>query len=169
MSDLEAVCSWRYVHPRSHTRQGQRSLVFCQAAPHRGCIHVSLVLEDDLPQVFIDKIQIQLVLFNLVRNAMEALERSPRREIGIKTLRSKDGVVEVQVRDTGPGVDPRLVDQVFTEYFSTKEHGMGVGLSICQSIVDAHGGRLWATNTSGGGATFHFTLPIVEPEHGEQL
>jgi two-component system sensor kinase FixL len=100
---------------------------------------------------------------------MEALERSPNREIGIKTLRSKDGVVEVQVRDTGPGVDPRLVDQVFTEYFSTKEHGMGVGLSICQSIVDAHGGRLWATNTSGGGATFHFTLPIVEPEHGEQL
>ena len=130
---------------------------------------MSIVLEDDLPQVFIDKIQIQLVLFNLVRNTMEALERSPRREIGIKTLRSKDGVVEVQVRDTGPGVDPRLVDQVFTEYFSTKEHGMGVGLSICQSIVDAHGGRLWATNTSGGGATFHFTLPIVEPEHGEQL
>jgi len=132
-------------------------------------IHVSIVLEDDLPQVFIDKIQIQLVLFNLVRNAMEALERSPRREIGIKTLRSKDGAVEVQVRDTGPGVDPRLVDQLFTEYFSTKEHGMGVGLSISQSIVDAHGGRLWVTNTSGGGATFHFTLPIVEPEHGEQL
>ena len=110
---------------------------------------MSILLEDDLPQVFIDKIQIQLVLFNLVRNAME--------------------VVEVQVRDTGPGVDPRLVDQLFTEYFSTKEHGMGVRLSISQSIVDAHGGRLWATNTSGGGATFHFTLPIVEPEHGEQL
>jgi two-component system, LuxR family, sensor kinase FixL len=130
-------------------------------------IHVSLELEDDLPHVFIDKIQVQLVLFNLVRNAMEALERSPKREIGIKTLRSKDGAVEVQVRDTGPGVDPRLVDQLFTEYFSTKEHGMGVGLSISQSIVDAHGGRLWVTNTSGGGATFHFTLPIVEPEHGE--
>src|SRR5208283_2645855 len=74
---------------RSHTRQGQRSLVFCQAAPHRGCIHVSLELEDDLPQVFIDKIQIQLVLFNLVRNAMEALERSLRREIGIKTYAAR--------------------------------------------------------------------------------
>jgi two-component system sensor kinase FixL len=132
-------------------------------------IHVSLVLEDDLPHVFIDKIQVQLVLFNLVRNAMEALDRSPTREIGIKTLRSNDGAVEVQVRDTGPGVDPRLVDQLFTEYFSTKEHGMGVGLSISQSIVNAHGGRLWATNNAGGGATFHFTLPIVEPKHGEQL
>ena len=115
---------------------------------------MSLVLEDDLPRVYIDKIQVQLVLFNLVRNAMEALERSPTREIEIKTLRSKDGAVEVQVWDTGPGVDPRMVDQLFTEYFSTKEHGMGVGLSISQSIVDAHGGRLWATNTSGGGATF---------------
>jgi two-component system, LuxR family, sensor kinase FixL len=100
---------------------------------------------------------------------MEALEGSPTREIGIKTLRSTEGAVEVQVQDTGPGVDPRLVDQLFTEYFSTKEHGMGVGLSISQSIVNAHGGRLWATNNAGGGATFHFTIPIVEPKHGEQL
>lgn len=130
-------------------------------------IHTGFEFEDGLPRVFIDKIQVQEVVFNLVRNAVEALDRSPRREITIKTYRSGDAVTEVAVQDTGPGVEPDLVDHLFTKYFSTKEHGMGVGLSVCQSIIGAHGGRLWLTVTPGGGATFHFTVPIAGAGDGE--
>lgn len=128
---------------------------------------VRFELEDHLPRCFIDRIQIQQVVFNLVRNAMEALEASPRREITIKTLRSSDAALEVLIQDTGPGVDPAIVDQLFGEYFTTKSDGMGIGLSISQSIIDAHGSRLWVTNTPGGGATFHFNLPIVGLDHDE--
>lgn len=130
-------------------------------------IHVSFELADNLPRVFIDKIQVQQVVFNLVRNAREALEGSSTREITIGTLRCGDAAVEVLVQDTGPGADPNIINQLFTEYFSTKENGMGVGLSISQSLVDAHGGRLWVTATPGGGAIFHFTLPVIGLDHGE--
>lgn len=130
-------------------------------------IHASFDLENNLPLVLIDRIQIQQVIFNLVRNAVQALEWSQRREITIKTYRSGDAAMEVVVQDTGPGVGAEIVDHLFTKYFSTKEHGMGVGLSICQSIIDAHGGRIWATATPEGGATFHFTVPSAGAGHGE--
>lgn len=115
-----------------------------------------------IPLVYIGRTQIQQVLFNLLNNSLQALQRSVRKEIVIKTIRTPGGFVEVQVRDSGPGIQSGLVLEGFKSVFSEKKHGMGVGLSICRSIIDAHGGRLWQTVSPGGGATFHFTVPVVE-------
>ncbi len=114
-----------------------------------------------LPPVRIDKVQVQQVLFNLVRNAIEALEQAPKREIHIQTRPSADGMIEVMVRDSGPGIPEEQLDHLFDQHFSSKPGGVGIGLSISRSIITAHGGRLWVTPTPGGGATFHFTLPAA--------
>ena len=128
-------------------------------------IEAHFEFEEDLPRVCVDQVQIQLVLFNLVRNAVEALKKSSTRIVTLKTSRIAGPEVEVLVRDTGPGLDPGAIDRLFTEGFSTKEHGMGVGLSISRSIVEAHGGRLWATSTPEG-AAFYFTVPGLGADHG---
>jgi PAS domain S-box-containing protein len=123
--------------------------------------HVSVRFElaSELPRAFIDKVQVRQVLFNLVRNAIEALEDAPRREIHIQTLSGAGGMIEVMVRDFGPGIPEDQLEQLFDQRISSKPGGMGIGLSICRSIITAHGGRLWVTPTPDGGATFHFTLP----------
>lgn len=124
-------------------------------------ILVRMELSPDLPAVLVDRIQIQQVVLNLVRNSVEALVGSPRREVTIKTGASGP-MVEVAVADTGPGLDAAVAKQLFQPFITTKSKGMGLGLSISRSIIDAHGGRLWATTNSGGGVTFRFTLPAVE-------
>jgi two-component system sensor kinase FixL len=118
-------------------------------------------LERNLPPVLIDRIQIQQVLSNLLNNSLQALEHQVKREITINTIRGQEGFVEVNIQDSGPGFDPDLLLQKFKHVFSENKQGLGVGLSICQSIIDAHGGRLWQTVTPRGGATFHFTVPVV--------
>ena len=106
-----------------------------------------------------DKIQIQQVILNLVRNSIEAMQSVPRRELTI--VASEDGdFIQVHVSDTGPGLAPEVADRLFQPFVTTKEAGMGIGLSICRSIIDAHGGRLWATPNEGGGLSFRFRLPI---------
>ncbi len=125
-------------------------------------IKISFDFNAQLPLVYIDKIQIQQVVFNLVRNAVEALERAKNKSITIKTLLVHNHTIEVQVQDTGSGINPMLTTQIFQQRFSTKSEGMGMGLSISCSIIRAHNGDLWVTETPGGGATFHFTIPIAE-------
>jgi two-component system sensor kinase FixL len=113
--------------------------------------------------VVIDKIQIQQVLFNLTRNAVEAMADSPRRELTIAATPSEDDAVEIRVADTGPGLAPEVRKNLFQPFVTTKPSGMGVGLSICRSIVEAHGGRLWAEENPGGGTVFRFTVPSAPP------
>jgi PAS domain S-box-containing protein len=113
-----------------------------------------------LPALLADRIQIEQVILNLVRNAVDAMcEELGRRELDIRTAVGDD-LVEVSVRDTGPGLPAALVDRIFDPFFSTKPTGLGMGLSISRTIIEAHQGRLWATAPAGGGAMFHFTLPV---------
>jgi two-component system sensor kinase FixL len=108
--------------------------------------------------VLADRVQIQQVLLNLVRNAIEAMESVTRRELTIATGVSGDGDALIKVIDTGPGISVDVADQLFQPFITTKQQGMGVGLSISRTIIMAHGGRIWVDQTPGGGATFCFTL-----------
>ena len=115
--------------------------------------------EVDTPAALIDRIQIQQVLVNLMRNAIEAMAQRERRSLVVSTAAGSDGFIEVRVTDTGSGIPESVAEQLFQPFVSTKPEGMGVGLSICHSIVTAHGGMIWADANPGGGTIFHFTVP----------
>jgi signal transduction histidine kinase len=122
----------------------------------------------EMPLVLIDKVQIQQVLLNLIRNAVEAMQLSPHRELIIGTVVSAEGMVEFSVTDSGPGLAADIREKLFQPFVTTKPSGMGVGLSICRGIIEAHGGRMWLADSAGGGAAFHFTLSaanagVIEP------
>ncbi len=112
--------------------------------------------------VLADRVQIQQVLVNLFRNALEAMAQSPRRELVVTNTRAADDMIEIEVADTGSGFQDDVIPNLFQTFFTTKETGMGVGLSISRSIIEAHGGRMWAANNASGGATFRFTLPAAD-------
>ena len=112
--------------------------------------------------VLADRVQIQQVLINLVRNAMDAMLESPRRELSVTTRAGDDGFTTVFVSDTGSGISPDVKAQLFQPFMTTKRSGMGVGLSICRTIVEAHGGSIWADSNPAGGTTFAFTLPNAD-------
>lgn len=122
----------------------------------------SLNPEHDL--VLVDRVQIQQVLVNLFRNALEAMAQTPRRELAVSNTKVADDMIEVTVSDTGSGFQDDVKSNLFQTFFTTKETGMGVGLSISRSIVEAHGGRMWAESNESGGATFRFTLPAASSE-----
>jgi C4-dicarboxylate-specific signal transduction histidine kinase len=114
-----------------------------------------------LPLVHGDRVQLQQVILNLILNAIEAMssvEKGPR-ELSISTEQDQTGEMLVAVKDSGPGIDPECLDQVFAAFYTTKNAGIGMGLSICRSIITAHGGRLWAEANRPAGAIFQFTLP----------
>jgi two-component system sensor kinase FixL len=116
-----------------------------------------------LPAVLVDKIQIQQVIVNLMRNAVEAMEQSQRRELTLEAaLTAGGGAVIVRIVDTGPGLAPDVANRLFQPFVTTKPQGMGVGLSICRSIVEGHGGTLVAEPNPGGGTVFSFTLPLAD-------
>jgi PAS domain S-box-containing protein len=117
----------------------------------------------DLPLVRGDRVHLQQVLLNLILNGMDALDGSSREDRRISMSARFDGVqwVEIAVKDTGGGIPAELLPHVFASFFTTKSNGMGMGLSIARTIIEAHGGRLWAANNDGAGATFRFTLPIA--------
>ena len=127
------------------------------AAGERG-IEVEMRLARNADLVLIDRIQIQQVVVNLVRNAIEAMAESETRRLRISSRRDQDGFVEVSIADSGCGIAPEVAERLFQAFVSTKDEGMGVGLSICHTIVEGHGGRIWAESSNLGGTKFRFTL-----------
>lgn len=123
-------------------------------------VRVSVKLDPALPFVLMDKIQIQQVTLNLIRNSVEAMQTVPRRELAIETRLETPDTVTVSVSDTGPGLAPEVAENLFRPFTTTKEHGMGIGLSICRSIIEAHGGEIWAGPHEPQGVTFSFRLPV---------
>jgi len=128
-------------------------------------VRASLELDHALPPVLVDHVQVQQVVLNLVRNAVEAMEQVERRELTVGTRAvPEQEMVEVIIADTGPGIAPELADRLFQPFVTTKATGMGLGLSICREIVEAHHGRLTTAPASTGGAVFRVTLPIASRE-----
>jgi PAS domain S-box-containing protein len=132
-----------------------------EASRHGVSIHTDL--KDDLPMTVADRVQMQQVLMNLMLNGIEAMKDTG----GVLTVKSQlgeDGQIEIAVKDTGPGLPLGKADQIFDAFFTTKPQGSGMGLAISKSIVESHGGRIWADGDGGRGATFHFTLPAAPVE-----
>lgn len=128
-------------------------------------VRVSFHLDPAADMVLADRIQIQQVLVNLIRNAIEVMsEGAARRQLGISTAVSGDELVEVSVSDSGSGIAPEVAAQLFQPFVTTKRKGMGLGLSICRTIVEAHGGKIWVDSRPGGGTIFRFTLRAVSRE-----
>ena len=127
-------------------------------------IQLRFNLNPEFDLVLVDRVQIQQVLVNLFRNALEAMAQSRQRELIVANAGDADDMIEVAVSDTGSGFHDDVQSNLFQTFFTTKETGMGVGLSISRSIIEAHGGRMWAESNASGGATFRFTLPAAAGE-----
>jgi two-component system, LuxR family, sensor kinase FixL len=128
--------------------------------------HNGILVRFDINQaghILVDKIQFQQVVINLVRNAIEAMDSSPRKELDLG-LALRGGKSEVSVSDTGSGIDPEMAGRLFKPFSTTKSEGMGIGLSVCREIVEAHDGKIWAEPNPGGGTVFRFALPLVRDD-----
>ncbi len=124
-------------------------------------IRVQFKFDPSVDQVLADRVQIQQVLLNLIRNAMDAMETTAKRELIVSVIPFNATHVRVSVADTGPGIAPEVAEQLFQPFITTKRQGMGVGLSISRTIVEAHGGKIWVEPNAGGGTIFNFTLVVV--------
>jgi len=141
----------------------QEVLSLLRAELLRQRVSLRLSLSPDLPPTVGDRVQLQQVIINLVMNGVEAMEpvNDRPRELLIRTTAADGGEVRVAVQDAGMGIDPHHADQLYNAFFTTKASGMGMGLSISRSIIESHGGRLWATPNATYGATFQFALPVL--------
>ncbi|MEW6438462.1 MAG: PAS domain S-box protein [Pseudomonadota bacterium] len=119
--------------------------------------------------ILASKIQVQQVLLNLMRNAVEAMQECERRELTVSTCRLDNETVRIDVADTGPGIAPEIAAQLFQPFVTTKRHGMGVGLSISRTIIESHGGRLWVESNPGGGTIFRLTLKTFDNEDARDV
>jgi C4-dicarboxylate-specific signal transduction histidine kinase len=139
-------------------------IALARSEVHSNGVSLQTRLGDGMPLILGDRIQLQQVILNLIINAIEAMSgvsENPR-ELVVRSEKDGSQGVLVAVRDSGPGLDPESLDHLFTAFFTTKAKGMGMGLAISRSIIEAHGGRLWATVNQDRGATFQFTLPTGE-------
>jgi signal transduction histidine kinase len=127
----------------------------------RSGISLKTELSNDLALVLGDRVQLQQVIINLIMNAIEAMSKmsQARRELVIASVKDGSNGVHVAVQDSGPGLDPKALDHLFDAFYTTKPEGMGMGLPISRTIIEAHGGQLWATPNKTQGATFQFKLP----------
>jgi two-component system sensor kinase FixL len=125
-------------------------------------IDVQVGLDPDASEVFVDRVQIQQVLLNLIRNAIEAMIESPVRSLNVSSSAGPDGFVTISVEDTGSGIGETIASQLFQPFVTSKQTGMGIGLSICRTIVEAHGGRIWCEPARDRGTIFRFTLPSAK-------
>jgi signal transduction histidine kinase len=137
------------------------TLLLVQGASQKHEVSIKTELLDDLPNVLADRTQLQQVLINLMLNGMEAMDSITNRDrlLVVKSGVGDRGSVIVRVEDSGAGINPNDLDHIFDAFFTTKSGGMGIGLSICQSIIEAHGGRLWASRRTPHGSVFHVELP----------
>jgi C4-dicarboxylate-specific signal transduction histidine kinase len=162
-------------------------LTFTKSTPQRELVDVNEVIKEmivllrneasrysisvrtelsDIPQIMGDRVQLQQVMMNLMLNAIDAMKKvEGTRELVIKSQRQKDEQLVLAVSDTGVGLPPQQADQIFNAFFTTKSHGTGMGLRISRSIVESHGGRLWAADNSPRGASFYLTLPTKLEAH----
>jgi NO-binding membrane sensor protein with MHYT domain len=142
-------------------------IVLLHSEVARCSISIRTELAADLPEVMGDRVQLQQVMMNLIGNSIDAMkDMDGTRELAIKSQPAENDHLMVSVSDTGVGLPPRQADQIFNAFFTTKLHGTGMGLSISRSIVDSHGGRLWATDNDPCGTSFHLILPAkVEAHH----
>jgi two-component system, LuxR family, sensor kinase FixL len=122
-------------------------------------IEVDVELHPEAQQVLVDRIQIQQVLLNLIRNAIDAMIDSRVRQLTIAAAPAEDEMIQISVADTGGGISEDIAAHLFQPFVTSKEQGMGIGLSICRTIIEAHGGRIWFDSGSAGGTIFHFTIP----------
>jgi signal transduction histidine kinase len=145
----------------------QETVALAQNEARRRRVSLQTNLAANLGPVLGDRVQLQQVILNLMMNGIEAMSSvsDGSRQLLIKTQRDDSDQVLISVTDSGIGLDPKHVERLFEAFFTTKTEGMGMGLSISRSIIEAHGGRLWATPNAGPGATFQFTLPI-SPDAG---
>jgi signal transduction histidine kinase len=135
-------------------------VVLTQGEARRNKVALRTELVANLPSVMADRVQIQQVAMNLILNGIEAMRavEDGKRELVVRTQRDEGDHVRVAVQDSGVGIDPLNAERIFDAFHTTKPGGMGMGLSISRSIIESHGGRLWATANDGPGATFEFTL-----------
>ena len=129
-------------------------------------VRISLEIENALPPVQGDRVQLQQVVLNILLNAFDAMKECPvrEREVRLRAELESWNFIKVAISDHGTGLTGDKLDKIFQPFYTTKREGLGMGLSICRSIIEAHGGHLWAVNNSGSGATFYFILPISEPD-----
>ncbi|MDN8614356.1 ATP-binding protein [Variovorax ginsengisoli] len=144
----------------------QRAIAECIGMVKMDCdlrdIEIRLSEASRLPPVIVDEIHLQQVVLNLLRNAMDAIGHgSGERAIGVSVMRNEGDEIQVEVADTGTGIANGDLERIFESFYSTKASGLGVGLAICRKLIEAHGGRLWASHRAGGGALFRFTIPIA--------
>ena len=164
--------------------EGERSVELLPKLVHEACalamvgakesgVRVRYELDPRLDRVLVDRVQIQQVILNLVRNAIDAMQEAPTRELLVSTSPGEEHMAIVSVADTGPGLDPAAAARLFQPFVTTKPQGMGVGLSISRTIVEAHGGRIWTEANPGGGVIFRFSLrsaseaDAAEDRHGQ--
>ncbi len=142
--------------------RGLANLLRTDAREHNS--ELQLELAEPMPLVMADPIQVQQIILNLAHNGIEAMDDcgSVSRCLSIHTSGQSNGVIEVAVRDRGVGIPSDSLDRIFDPFFTTKPQGLGMGLAISRTIVEAHGGRLWATSDVSDGTVFHFTLPLAE-------
>ena len=143
----------------------EEALALALVGVRQSRVRVALELDRTLPPILADGVQIQQVVLNLVRNAIEAMEGCDRRELVIGT-RALPKMAEVTIADTGPGIAPELANRLFQPFVTTKKTGMGLGLSICREIVEAHHGRLTSAPRPAGGTVFRVTLPVMKAGEG---
>ena len=132
-------------------------------------VDVAFRLDPTVDLVLADRIQIQQVLVNLIRNAIEVMAETPgRRRLEIAAVADREDLVQVSVSDTGLGIAPEIAKQLFQPFVTTKRKGMGLGLSICRTIIEAHGGKIWVEPNPGGGTIFHFTLRSAKEDEDSE-
>lgn len=153
--------------PRCETLDGNEAIreiiEMLRVEANRYRISVNAELIAHSPMVMSDRVQLQQVLMNLMLNAIEAMKETGG-SVSVETRLNGKGLLQISISDTGPGLPAAKGEKIFEPFFTTKPQGSGMGLAISRSIIESHGGRLWATRNSGPGATFHFTLPTASIE-----